>query len=384
MANLIIDFPRSVLSSPLSDRIYVDLTDHLSFAIERHEKGMALRNPLLWDIRKFYSSEYLVGCEALEMIRRELGISLPEDEAGFIALHLVEASAEETSSEAEQNRNLINQDLYQAVHHELAASAKAVKMAHEIDPANQVGCMVVGITVYPLSPDPDDILKVMDPDNDCYLFLDVQCRGAYPYFAAKRFEKLNVKLDIQDDDLGALKNTVDFLAFSYYSGNCASADPSKGEPSRSNMTPELRKNPFLKVTEWGWQIDPKGLRYTLNRFYARCQKPLFIAENGLGANDVLTDDGKGSRTVIDDYHIAYMSEHLKQVKLAIEEDGVPVIGYTAWGCIDLVSCSTAEIRKRYGMIYVDLNPDGTGTLNRCRKKSFWWYRNVIATNGEEL
>lgn len=279
---------------------------------------------------------------------------------------------------------LTNQDLYQAVHHELVASAKAVKMAHEIDPANQVGCMVVGITVYPLSPDPDDILKVMGLDNDCYLFLDVQCRGAYPYFAAKRFEKLNVKLDIQDDDLDALKNTVDFLAFSYYSSNCVSADPSKGEPSRSNMTPELRKNPYLKVTEWGWQIDPKGLRYTLNRFYARYQKPLFIAENGLGANDVLIDDGKGSKTVIDDYRIAYMREHLKQVKLAIEEDGVPVIGYTAWGCIDLISCSTAEIRKRYGMIYVDLNPDGTGTLNRYRKKSFWWYKNVIATNGEEL
>ena len=279
---------------------------------------------------------------------------------------------------------LTNQDLYQAVHHELVASAKAVKMAHEIDPANLVGCMVVGITVYPLSPNPDDILKVMDLDNDCYLFLDVQCRGAYPYFAAKRFEKLNVKLDIKADDVDALKNTVDFLAFSYYSSNCALADPSKGEPCRSNMTPELRKNPYLKLTEWGWQIDPKGLRYTLNRFYARYQKPLFIAENGLGAEDVLVDDGKGSKTVIDDYRIAYMSEHLKQVKLAIEEDGVPVIGYTAWGCIDLISCSTAEIRKRYGMIYVDLNPDGTGTLNRFRKKSFSWYQNVIATNGEEL
>ena len=276
---------------------------------------------------------------------------------------------------------LSNSDLYQAIHHELVASAKAVKLAHEIDPANKVGCMVVGITVYPLTPNPDDILKVMDIDNDLYLFLDVQSRGEYPYFTKRRFEELGVHLDVTEDDKLALKDTVDFIAFSYYSSNCATSDPTLGEPSRSNMTPELRKNPYSKVSEWGWQIDPKGLRYTLNRFYARYGKPLFIAENGLGARDVLVDDGKGSKTVIDDYRIAYMSEHIKQIDEAIK-DGVDVFGYTAWGCIDLISCSTAEIDKRYGMIYVDLYSDGSGTLERYKKKSFDWYKKVIESNGE--
>ena len=278
---------------------------------------------------------------------------------------------------------LTNQDLYEAMHHELVASARATKLAHEIDPDNKVGCMVVGITVYPLTPNPDDILKVMDLDNDLYFFLDVHCRGAYPYYAKRRFEKLGVNLNVTKEDEEALKNTVDFISFSYYSSNCACCDPSLGEPCRSNMTPELRKNPYSSVSEWGWQIDPKGLRYTLNRFYARYQLPLFVAENGLGARDTLVDDGKGSLTVIDDYRIEYMREHIKQMEEAIK-DGVDVFGYTSWGCIDLISCSTAEIDKRYGMIYVDLNSDGTGTMNRYKKKSFDWYKQVISSNGEKL
>lgn len=278
---------------------------------------------------------------------------------------------------------LTNQDLYEAMHHELVASARATKLAHEIDPDNKVGCMVVGITVYPLTPNPDDILKVMDLDNDLYFFLDVHCRGAYPYYAKRRFEKLGVNLNVTKEDEEALKNTVDFISFSYYSSNCACCDPSLGEPCRSNMTPELRKNPYSSVSEWGWQIDPKGLRYTLNRFYARYQLPLFVAENGLGARDTLVDDGNGSLTVIDDYRIEYTREHIKQMEEAIK-DGVDVFGYTSWGCIDLISCSTAEIDKRYGMIYVDLNSDGTGTMNRYKKKSFDWYKQVISSNGEKL
>ena len=274
-------------------------------------------------------------------------------------------------------------DLYQAMHHELTASALAVKLGHEIDPDNKIGCMVVGITIYPLTPNPDDILKVMDLDNDMYFFLDIHCRGEYPYYAERRFREKGIHLDIRPEDLEALKNTVDFVAFSYYSSNCATADPSLGEPSRSNMTPELRKNPYSGVTEWGWQIDPKGLRYTLNRLYARYQKPLFVAENGLGAKDHLIPDGKGSYTVDDEYRIVYMKEHLIQLHEAIL-DGVEVMGYTAWGCIDLISCSTAEIEKRYGMIYVDLNSDGTGSMTRYKKKSFDWYREVIASNGASI
>ncbi|MDO4413922.1 MAG: glycoside hydrolase family 1 protein [Erysipelotrichaceae bacterium] len=274
-------------------------------------------------------------------------------------------------------------DLYQAMHHELVASAAAVKLGHEIDPANRIGCMVVGITIYPLTPNPDDILKVMDLDNDLYFFLDVQCRGEYPYFANRRFREMGITLNITDEDREILKNTSDFIAFSYYSSNCACSDPTLGEKSRSNMTPELRKNPYSSVTEWGWQIDPKGLRYTLNRLYARYQLPLFVAENGLGAKDVLIEDGKGSYTVNDDYRIEYMKQHIIQMHEAIL-DGVDVMGYTAWGCIDLISCSTAEIEKRYGMIYVDLNSDGTGTMKRYRKKSFNWYGDVIRTNGENI
>ena len=278
---------------------------------------------------------------------------------------------------------LSKQDLYQAMHHELVASSLATKMAHEVDPENKVGCMVVGITIYPLTPNPDDILKVMDLDNDLYFFLDIHCRGKYPYFAKRRFEEMNISLDITKQDLEDLKNTVDFIAFSYYSSNCATADPSLGEPSRSNMTPELRKNPYSQVSQWGWQIDPKGLRYTLNRLYARYELPLFVAENGLGARDSLVEDGKGSYTVIDDYRIAYMREHIAQMEEAIK-DGVEVLGYTSWGCIDLISCSTAEIDKRYGFIYVDLYSDGSGSLERYRKKSFYWYKKVIETNGQNL
>ena len=278
---------------------------------------------------------------------------------------------------------LSKQDLYQAIHHELVASAKAVKLAHQIDPNYQVGCMILAVTIYPLTSNPDDLVKVMELNDDYYLFSDIQARGEYPYFTKRLFTAENIHLDITPEDLEDLKHTVDFVSFSYYSSNCASADPTRGEPSGSNMTPGLKRNPYSKVTEWGWQIDPQGLRYTLNRLYARYQKPLFIAENGLGANDTLIPDGKGGMTVEDDYRIKYMNDHLVQVGKAIM-DGVEVMGYTAWGCIDLISCSTAEIKKRYGMIYVDLNSDGTGTLARYKKKSFDWYKKVIETNGECL
>lgn len=278
---------------------------------------------------------------------------------------------------------LSKQDLYQAIHHELVASAKAVELAHRIDPNYQVGCMILAVTIYPLTSNPDDIIEVMELDNEMYLFADVQARGAYPYYAKRIFEENHVELEITEEDRDALTHTVDFVSFSYYSSNCASADPTKGEPSGSNMVPTLKRNPYSQVTEWGWQIDPKGLRYTLNRLYARYGKPLFIAENGMGAMDTLVPDGQGSFTVEDDYRIKYMNDHLLQVSEAIH-DGVEVMGYTAWGCIDLISCSTAEIKKRYGMIYVDLNSDGTGTFTRYRKKSFHWYQKVIETNGESL
>ncbi len=278
---------------------------------------------------------------------------------------------------------LTQQDIYQAIHHELVASAKAVKLAHELMPQAMIGCMILAVTIYPLTPNPDDIIEVMKLERNTYLFADVQVRGEYPAYAQRIFEENKIHLNITDQDKEDLKNVVDFVSFSYYSSNCASADPAKGEPTGSNMTTNLKRNPYSKVSEWGWQIDPQGLRYTLNRFYDRYQKPLFIVENGLGANDELIMQADGSYTVADDYRIQYMNDHLIQVGEAIK-DGVDVLGYTAWGCIDLVSCSTAEMKKRYGFIYVDLDNEGHGTMNRYKKKSFDWYKNVIATNGESL
>lgn len=278
---------------------------------------------------------------------------------------------------------LTQQDLYQAIHHELVASARAVKLAHEMMPDAMIGCMILAVTIYPLTSNPDDIIEVMKLERDTYLFADVQVRGEYPTYAKRIFEEKNIHLNITDQDKEDLKNVVDFVSFSYYSSNCASADPTKGEPTGSNMTTNLKRNPYSKVSEWGWQIDPQGLRYTLNRFYDRYQKPLFIVENGLGANDELIMKEDGTYTVNDDYRIQYMNDHLMQVSEAIK-DGVEVMGYTAWGCIDLVSCSTAEMKKRYGFIYVDLDNDGNGTMNRYKKKSFDWYKGVIATNGESL
>ncbi|WP_373128414.1 glycoside hydrolase family 1 protein [Dielma fastidiosa] len=278
---------------------------------------------------------------------------------------------------------LTQQDLYQAIHHELVASARAVKLAHELMPQAMIGCMILAVTIYPLTPNPDDIIEVMKLERNTYLFADVQVRGEYPAYAKRIFEENDIHLNITNQDKEDLKNVVDFVSFSYYSSNCASADPTKGEPTGSNMTTNLKRNPYSKVSEWGWQIDPQGLRYTLNRFYDRYQKPLFIVENGLGANDELIMQADGSYTVEDDYRIQYMNDHLVQVSEAIK-DGVDVLGYTAWGCIDLVSCSTAEMKKRYGFIYVDLDNDGIGSMQRYKKKSFDWYKNVIATNGESL
>lgn len=278
---------------------------------------------------------------------------------------------------------LTQQDLYQAIHHELVASARAVKLAHEMMPNAMVGCMILAVTIYPLTSNPDDIIEVMNLERNTYLFADVQVRGEYPSYAKRIFDENNIHLNITDQDKEDLKHVVDFVSFSYYSSNCASADPTKGEPTGSNMTTNLKRNPYSKISEWGWQIDPQGLRYTLNRFYDRYQKPLFIVENGLGANDELIMKEDGTYTVIDDYRIQYMNDHLVQVFEAIK-DGVEVMGYTAWGCIDLVSCSTAEMKKRYGFIYVDLDNDGNGTMNRYKKKSFDWYKGVIATNGESL
>ncbi len=276
---------------------------------------------------------------------------------------------------------LTKQDIYQAIHHELVASARAVKACHEIIPQAQIGCMILGVPVYPLTPEPKDVLKALATERENFFFSDVQVRGYYPSYSQRLFKENNIQLEITDQDLSDLKHTVDFISFSYYMSVCESADPTK-EAGEGNIIGGI-PNPYLKASDWGWQIDPEGLRYYLNCLYDRYQKPVFIVENGLGAVDELVELPDGTKTVQDDYRINYMNDHLVQVEEALK-DGVEIMGYTSWGCIDLISFTTAEIKKRYGMIYVDRNQDGSGTLNRYKKKSFHWYKEVIESNGDSL
>ena len=277
---------------------------------------------------------------------------------------------------------LTESQLYQAIHHEMVASAAAVKLAHEINPDCKVGCMILSMPVYPLSPDPADVIKAMEESHQHDMFTEIHVRGEYPGYMKRYMREHKITVTFAPGDEEILKNTVDFISFSYYVSVCATADEKKNIRGEGNLLGGV-PNPTLKASEWGWQIDPKGLRYILNEFWDKYRKPLFIVENGLGARDQLVDDGRGGKTVNDDYRIEYMRDHLLQVEEAIE-DGVDVMGYTSWGCIDLVSASSAQLSKRYGFIYVDRNDDGSGTLKRYRKKSFYWYKDVIASNGGSL
>jgi 6-phospho-beta-glucosidase len=273
-------------------------------------------------------------------------------------------------------------DLYQAVHNELVASALATKAARELAPNAQVGCMILAMPAYPLSPDPDDVFASLTTERTNLAFGDIHVRGEYPGYYLRSLKDQGVELVITDEDRALLReNTVDFVSFSYYMSVAETADPAKRVIGLGNIMGGVH-NPTLQASEWGWQIDPVGLRIVLNQFWDRWQKPLFIVENGLGAKDELVEvDGR--KTVLDDYRITYLNDHLVQVGEAID-DGVEVMGYTSWGCIDLVSASTAQLSKRYGFIYVDRNDDGSGTLERYKKKSFDWYAGVIKSNGASL
>ncbi len=268
---------------------------------------------------------------------------------------------------------------YQAAHHELVASALAVKLAREISPEFQVGCMLAAGSVYPYSCNPTDVWESMKKDRANYFFIDVQARGEYPEYAKKYMIRQGIELEITVEDTEILKeNTVDFISLSYYNSRCVRSD-GKGEASGGNVFASA-KNPYLECSQWGWPIDPMGFRITLNALYDRYQKPLFVVENGIGAVDAVKEDG----SIDDDYRIDYLRSHIRAMMEAADEDGVDIMGYTPWGCIDLVSATTGEMSKRYGLIYVDKDDDGKGTLNRVRKKSFYWYKEVIASNGERL
>lgn len=273
--------------------------------------------------------------------------------------------------------------LYQAVHHQLVASALVTSIAHEVDPANRVGCMIAGAPTYPLTPSPDDVLEALRKDRENLFFGDVQARGRYPGYQLRYFREQGIELEMAPGDEALLaENTVDFVSLSYYMSYCATADPEKNEQSRGNILSAV-KNPLLPQSEYGWTVDPKGLRYLLNQYWDRWQKPLFVVENGLGAHDELVDDGRGGKTVVDDYRIDYLRAHIEQMREAVV-DGVDVMGYTVWGVIDLVANTTLSIEKRYGLVYVDRHDDYTGDFSRWRKKSFAWYRGVIESNGAEL
>ena len=272
-----------------------------------------------------------------------------------------------------------DQTRFQALHHMFVASATVVKYAHEHYPQFQMGNMICFITSYAYTCDPDDVLKNQAQMRRMNWYCsDVQVRGEYPAYAKRLWEENGVELKMEPGDLELLKEgTVDFYTFSYYMSNCTSADPNAAQ-SAGNIAGGA-KNPYLPASDWGWQIDPKGLRYTLNEIYDRYRIPLMVVENGLGARDEIEPDG----TINDDYRIDYLRQHIEQMIEAVK-DGVDLMGYTPWGCIDLVSASTGEMAKRYGFIYVEKYDDGTGTLARRKKKSFDWYKKVIATNGDDL
>ena len=269
--------------------------------------------------------------------------------------------------------------MHQAVHHEFVAGAKAVQLAHKIDPAMQMGCMVAWVPIYPYSCAPDDMLSAQEAMHDRFLFTDVYARGHYPAYTLRAWEREGLKIEMLPGDLEAIQaGTVDFIAFSYYM-SAVSKDDSTGDAGQRGFETSVA-NPYLKCSDWGWTIDPQGLQYSLCQLYERYELPLFVVENGFGAYDHPDDTG----FIHDTYRIDYLREHIKALKRAVLEQGVNVIGYTVWGCIDVVSFGTGEMEKRYGMIYVDRDNQGKGTQQRSKKESFAWYQKVIESQGDCL
>ncbi|MCR1231522.1 glycoside hydrolase family 1 protein [Streptococcus suis] len=269
--------------------------------------------------------------------------------------------------------------MYQAVHHQFIASSLATKAAHEIDPENKVGCMLARMENYAATCNPDDVLAALKKDQENLFYTDVQVRGAYPSYMKRFFKENNIQVVFEPGDEAILKQyPVDFMSFSYYMTSITRALPDKDKATAGNLILG-EANPYLEASDWGWQIDPVGLRITLNKLYDRYQVPLFIVENGLGALDKEEEDG----SIEDSYRISYLEKHIQQMYEAIE-DGVELMGYTPWGCIDLVSASTSEMSKRYGFIYVDADDQGKGSFDRSRKASFYWYKDVIASNGANV
>ena len=301
---------------------------------------------------------------------------------GILSSNFKDMLAGVVAKKPEKKAQLMQEDRvkqYNAMHNMLVASAKAVALAHRISPTYKIGCMIAGICQYPYSCCPEDILLTQQMrQNIFYYASDVQCRGSYGPYVKRYWAEHDIDVNIQPEDEVILqRGTVDFYTFSYYSTGCVSADGDKVKTGGNMIFGAA--NPFLPKSEWGWQIDPKGLRYFLNEIYGRYGLPIMVVENGLGEEDRIDNNGECH----DDARIAYMREHIIAMREAIE-DGVKLVGYTPWGCIDLVAASTGEMRKRYGLVYVDINDCGNGSGKRIRKDSFYWYKKVIASNGSDL
>ena len=271
----------------------------------------------------------------------------------------------------------LSEKLVQCNYNMYLASAKAIIACHEMCPQALIGPCVSYPTLYAETCHPDDVFGAYEFRRKALMFSDVTCRGYYPNYAQAIFDEYNFKLKMEPEDEKWLKeNTSDYLAFSYYRTTAFDRfSPNTTTTGGQQASP----NPYLEKTPWGWPIDPEGLRFVLNELYDRYQKPLFIVENGMGNDDILENN-----EIHDDYRISYIRNHIKELKKAIEIDRVDVLGYTPWGCIDIVSAGTGEMKKRYGFVYVDLDDLGKGSLKRIKKDSFYWYKKVITTNGEEL
>lgn len=271
-----------------------------------------------------------------------------------------------------QTDNLL-EATYQSVHHQFIAQAKAKQIAKQYDDI-LIGTMLSDKIAHPATCKPEDVLFSYRKNQMEYLFGDVAMRGTYPGYALRFFKENNIVIDITEEDCQMLKdNTMDYLSFSYYYTKINDSEKDSFSPM------DKSKNPYLKASEWGWEIDPIGLRTALNQYYDRYQCPLFLTENGIGALDKMELNGE----IIDSYRIEYLQKHFEQMKEAIL-DGVDLVGYCLWSPIDIVSCSSAEMEKRYGVIHVDLDNNGKGTLKRTKKESFYWYKKVIKTNGEDI
>lgn len=273
--------------------------------------------------------------------------------------------------------------MYQAGHHELIASALAVSAGKAINPEFKIGAMVSHVPIYPYSSNPADVMLAEEEMRQRYFFPDVHVRGHYPSYVLKEFEREGYKIQMEPGDDDILRNgIVDYLGFSYYMSTTVNSSVQNGNQGNivTGGLPNVVENPYIQSSDWGWAIDPTGLRYALNRLYDRYQIPLFIVENGFGAIDLVEEDG----LIHDPQRIAYLKSHIEALEKAVTYDGVDLMGYTPWGIIDIVSFTTGEMKKRYGMIYVDRDNEGNGSMKRSKKDSFEWYKKVIQTNGEEL